>query len=151
MRSTRRSSVALPWPYWEPRWRCFSPPGVQAADQNDGANAWPSSPPTGPLPMMTNRLGRSHSAKIVSLVRKPASARPGIAGAEEAGVSIGQEGGYQHDALGLQADRAPYMVSFASGAEAARPGALLIERGWRIAFPSYLPNSRSSSACLRPS
>ena len=43
--------------------------------------AWPSSRPIGPPPITIRWPGRVRLAKIVSLVRKPASARPGIGGA----------------------------------------------------------------------
>src|SRR5215204_7330804 len=45
------------------------------------AKAWASSQPIGPAPMTPRRGGNSVNEKIVSLVRKPASCKPGIAGA----------------------------------------------------------------------
>ena len=44
------------------------------------ANDWASSQPIGPPPMTTSRAGRVVRVKIVSLVRKPASASPGTGG-----------------------------------------------------------------------
>ena len=45
-----------------------------------GRTACASSQPMGPPPMTASRRGSSVSEKTVSLVRKPASARPGISG-----------------------------------------------------------------------
>ena len=42
--------------------------------------AWPSSHPMGPPPTTSSALGKVSRSKIVSLVRHPASARPGTAG-----------------------------------------------------------------------